>query len=190
MNGQVLWASEEPDLLWALRGAGGSFGGTFDILGPSVSSKLLVSTFGGRSDRQLTDQQTVVTSFKLRAYRYTQSIFAGPIYVPKDTLPEIARAAENFTQRSNDGKLGMFLMSLGGTQEMVVIHAFDAHGEEHGRSADGFGWALGLKGAVDETKLMNLRGVADLQGEESETSLVGKNQRLIVEQHSSDTRRV
>lgn len=27
LDGTVLWASEEPDLLWALRGAGASFGG-------------------------------------------------------------------------------------------------------------------------------------------------------------------
>ena len=96
--------------------------------------------------------------------------------MPKDTLSELAQAAENFTQRLNDGKLGMFISTLGRREDMVVIHAFDAHGEEHGRSADGFGWALGLKGAVDETKLMNLRGVADLQGEESESSLLEKNQ--------------
>ena len=36
MNGQILWASEEPDLLWALRGGSGSFGGTFEILGQSM----------------------------------------------------------------------------------------------------------------------------------------------------------
>jgi len=27
LDGSVLWASEDPDLIWALRGAGASFGG-------------------------------------------------------------------------------------------------------------------------------------------------------------------
>ncbi len=56
------------------------------------------------------------------------------------------------------------LESIGVDQDMLVVHTFDAHGEEHGRSDEGFGWALRLKGAVDGTKRMNLRGVADLQG--------------------------
>lgn len=112
-----------------------------------------------------------MTAFKLRAYRYTQSIYAGPIYLPKASLPEIGRAVADFTQRSHDEKMGMFLYVLkkeilqliGAHQDMLVVHAFDAHGEEHGRSEEGFGWALKLKGAVDMTKSMNLKGVADLQ---------------------------
>ena len=114
-----------------------------------------------------------MTAFKLRAYRYSQSIFAGPIFLPKVTLPEIGRAVADFTQRSHDGKVAMFLYvlkkellkSMGVEQDMLVVHAFDSHGEEHGRSIEGFGWALGLKGAIDGTKIMNLKGVADLQGE-------------------------
>ena len=53
-----------------------------------------------------------MAAFKLRAYRYTQSIYAGPIYLPKDSLPEIARAVADFTQRSHDEKMGMFLYVL------------------------------------------------------------------------------
>ena len=128
--------------------------------------------------RWLTRQNIVVTAFRLRAYRYTQSIFAGPIYLPKNSLSEVARAVANFTQHSHDAKLGMFLYvlkkdllpSFGVSQDMVVVHALDDQGEEHGRSDEGFGWALKLKGAVDGTKAMNLKAVADMQGKTSSIS--------------------
>ena len=116
---------------------------------------------------------TAVTKFRLKAYPYTQSIFAGPIYLPKTALSEVAQAVADFTQRSHDKKLGMFLYvlkkellaSMGGGEDKIILHAFDAHGEEHGRSDEGFGWALKLKDAEDKTSTMNLKGVADLQGE-------------------------
>lgn len=127
--------------------------------------------------RVLKYKRKVVTSFKLRAYPYTQSIYAGQILLPKNKVPEIARAVADFTQRSHDSKLGMFLYVLKAEllekllknsnvkEDMLVVHAFDAHGEEHGRSDDGFGWALRLEGAIDETTTMNLKGVADLQSQ-------------------------
>lgn len=114
-----------------------------------------------------------MTAFKLRAYPCKEPIFAGPIYLPRTSLEELAKAAAAFTQRSNDAKMGMFLYvvkkelrpSMGASQDMLVVHAFDANGEKHGRSDEGFGWALKLEGARDETRQMNLKGMADLQGE-------------------------
>lgn len=56
-------------------------------------------------------------------------------------------------------------IALGIDQDMIVVHAFDAYGEKHGRSEEGFRWALEMEGIIDNTAVMNLRGVADLQGE-------------------------
>ena len=66
------------------------------------------------------------------------------------------------------------LQSIGISQDMLVVHAFDAHGEEHGWSDEGFGWALKLKGAVAGTKAMNLKAVADMQGKTGSVSLIWK----------------
>ncbi|KAJ5558519.1 hypothetical protein N7535_008734 [Penicillium sp. DV-2018c] len=53
------------------------------------------------------------------------------------------------------------LESIGAEEDTLVIHAFDANGEVHGREA--FKWALELPGAIDQTGLTTLKGVADLQ---------------------------
>lgn len=45
---------------------------------------------------------------------------------------------------------------------MLVVHAFDGLGEEHGRKA--FDWALGVPGAIDRTGLKSLCQIAELQG--------------------------
>ncbi|KAB8259403.1 FAD-binding domain-containing protein [Aspergillus pseudonomiae] len=136
-DGSVVWASTEPDLLWALRGGGGGFG--------------------------------VLAQVKLRVFRYPQNVWAGPILVPRERLEEVAEGIENFIAQPVDPKITMFLYvvkgrlleSIGTDSDMLVIHSFDANGEEHGRKA--FRWALDIPGAIDQTKITTLAGVANLQ---------------------------
>ena len=47
--------------------------------------------------------------------------------------------------------------------DMIVLHVFDALGEEHGRSDEAFGWALKLPGSVDHTEVKSLLGVSLMQ---------------------------
>ncbi len=56
------------------------------------------------------------------------------------------------------------LAFMGVKEDMLMIQAFDASGEEHGRGSDGFAWALACPGAVDKTKIQSLSGLAKLQG--------------------------
>ncbi|KAE8372683.1 FAD-binding domain-containing protein [Aspergillus bertholletiae] len=136
-DGSVVWASREPELLWALRGGGGGFG--------------------------------VVVQVVLRAFPYPQNIWAGPIMIPRQQLQLVAERIARFFSEPVDPKIGMFLYfvkkdllaSLGADSGMLVIHAFDAHGEAHGRAS--FQWALDIPGAVDRTKITTLAGVAELQ---------------------------
>jgi hypothetical protein len=87
---------------------------------------------------------------------------------------QVAKGIVAMDKRKRDPKVAMFLYVMrkellkfiGADDDMLVVHAYDALGEEHGRSEAGFKWALDLPGAVDSTKVMNLRGVAKLQGNE------------------------
>ena len=69
-----------------------------------------------------------------------------------------------------DPKVAMFLYVMrkellafiGADTDMLVVHAFDALGEEHGRKE--FAWALEMEGMVDQTRGgMTLRDMALLQ---------------------------
>ncbi|RDW63189.1 FAD-binding oxidoreductase [Aspergillus mulundensis] len=149
-DGSVLWASSEPELLWALRGGGGGFG--------------------------------VITHVILKAFPYPQDIWAGPILVPRARLDDVASGIAAFLAKPVDPKITMFLYVVKGkvlasilgakgttnaedtdtAREMLVIHAFDARGEDHGRES--FAWALRIPGAIDQTCCMPLAEVASLQG--------------------------
>lgn len=112
----------------------------------------------------------MVTAFRLRARPYSQKVWSGPIYIPRSSLNEIVKGAVGLAKKELDPKVGMFMYllertimkSLGADDDMVVVHCFDALGEEHGRNE--FKWALDIPGSMDGTKVMNLRQVASLQG--------------------------
>jgi hypothetical protein len=55
------------------------------------------------------------------------------------------------------------LLGIESKTDMLVVMAYDAYGEEHGRSEEGFKWAIETPGAIDSTRLMSLREFADLQ---------------------------
>ncbi|KAL4795894.1 FAD-binding domain-containing protein [Aspergillus venezuelensis] len=140
-DGSVVWASQEPEgesgLLWALRGGGGGFG--------------------------------VITQLKLRVFTYPEKIWAGPILIPRERLEDVAEGIAAFLSEPVDPKITMFLYivkgklleSIGTDSDMLVIHAFDANGEEHGR--DCFSWALEIPGAIDQSRVTDLADVAGLQ---------------------------
>ncbi|KAL3491868.1 FAD binding domain-containing protein [Aspergillus germanicus] len=137
-NGSIVWASSEPELLWALRGGGGGF--------------------------------CVIVSAILRVFPYPQDIWAGPILVPRGQLETVADGLTGFLSRDPDPKVTMFLYvmkkkllaSLGDIDsDMLVIHAYDANGEAHGRES--FRWALSIPGAIDQTKVTTFTGVIELQ---------------------------
>ncbi|OQV09007.1 FAD binding domain-containing protein isoform 1 [Cladophialophora immunda] len=151
VDGTILWASEEPDLLWALRGTNGAF--------------------------------AVVTRFKLRARKYEPRIWGGYIFIPKTELRAVVQGIAAMDAKPPNPKvaLGLFVMRkeqlihIGAKEDMLMILAFDALGETHGRGDDGFGWALDCPGAVDTTKIIDLSGMAKLQGS------VGKRASLFFE---------
>ncbi|KAJ6149295.1 hypothetical protein N7471_000494 [Penicillium samsonianum] len=135
-DGRILWASTEPELLWALRGGGGSFG------------------------------DTVLVEVKLRVYPYPNKIYSGTISYPREAFSVVAKAISRFTSECKDPKMAMHIFALdlslghyvGDTPKPGIgLQVFDAHGETHGRGTEGFGWALDIEGAIDETSSMTIR---------------------------------
>lgn len=134
-DGRVLWASEEPDLMWALRGGGGNFGG-----------QLIQSN---TATMQLTECE-VVTALKFRARPYPPRVFSGFIFIPYSSLRETSKGVATMAARPADPKVAMHVSNgiNPGARPDIAIFMYDANGEKHARSEEGFAWALRLPGAV------------------------------------------
>lgn len=140
MDGSVLWASSDPELLWALRGGGGRFG--------------IVTAFKLKAYKY---PRTVYSGMILFG-REALPILAKevPKFADENTDPKVAMHfyCLDMTQGAFVGK-----PSVPGLGLLV----YDAHGEEHGRNT-AFKWALDIPGAIDTTKAMSYREVNQLSG--------------------------
>ncbi|KAK1530072.1 uncharacterized protein CCOS01_05175 [Colletotrichum costaricense] len=141
-DGTVVMASQEPGLLWSLRGGGGGFG--------------------------------IITKVLLRAHPYPTEIWSGIVLLPRHLLAQMIDEVVKFNHSTPHPKVNyfMYLMpqqllhtvlekpepDLGDT---VIFHLYDALGEEHGRAT--FGWILEKPGAIDQTRVTNMKGVLDMQ---------------------------
>ena len=113
----------------------------------------------------------VVTAFKLRVYPCRQDIYSGWIHYPKSSLPALARAVSEFASRGDtDHKMSLqlstrsFVPVPAGSPPGCSMVIVDENGEEHGRSEQGFKWALDIEGAVDKTRIMTMREANGLMG--------------------------
>jgi hypothetical protein len=118
------------------------------------------------------DYPKVATMFKMRARRYNEQIWSGPIYLPKEHMKQVIKHVVAMDKPSTSLKIAMFcylmqkdkLKFIGAEEDCIVIHVVDGEGEAHGRSSEGFKWALDMPGAIDKTQVVGIKGVAAMQG--------------------------
>ncbi|KAF2740985.1 cysteine desulfurase [Polyplosphaeria fusca] len=137
MNGEVLWASQDPELLWALRGGGGRFG--------------VVTAFKFKAHKY---PQKIYSGMILFPHEALETLATQvPDFADRNTDPKVAMHfyCLDLTNGAFVGK-----PSVPG----LAVLVYDAHGEEHGREV--FKWALDIPGATDTTAAMSYKQVNEL----------------------------
>ncbi|KAH0363446.1 cysteine desulfurase, partial [Aureobasidium melanogenum] len=135
LDGSIIWASEEPDLLFALRGGGHEFA--------------IVTAF-----------KLKVYKYSQNIYSGSIKFPRSALREVAKGVEEFSRRMEEWPGTAmylynTDLMEGSFIGAA--AQPGIAIWLFDPEGEEHGRKI--FGWAFKIDGVVDETKVMNLRQV-------------------------------
>ena len=94
-------------------------------------------------------------------------------FYPYSSLAEISKCVAMMHARPADPKVAMHVLNRGsglgeppqGAHPGIAIMMFDANGEEHGRSEEGFAWAFRIPGVVEvsttETTLRNMNALAE-----------------------------
>ena len=141
LNGDIIWASQEPELLYALRGGGHEFAivTAFKLKVYQYPQDIYTGSISfPRSS--LPELAQAVTRFAAKMDEYPRTAF---FLYNLDLMEGAWIGAE-----PNPG---------------IGIWLFDANGEEHGR--DAFKWALEIDGAIDKTKVAPLRDVTRYGGQ-------------------------
>jgi FAD/FMN-containing dehydrogenase len=134
LDGSVIWASTEPDLMWALRGGGGSFGVV-------TAFKMRVYKY----PNQIFCGQIVYPPDALADVARETAAFAARCDDPKVAMHLYCLDMTAGTYAGKEPKPGL------------AICPYDANGPEHGRSDKGFKWAFDIPGAIDMTKTTTFR---------------------------------
>lgn len=90
------------------------------------------------------------------------------LFYPYSSLPALSKALHTLHLRPADPRVALHIVARGagmgeppgGARPNVAIIAYDAHGAEHARSADGIGWAWEIDGVQEvQAKMMTVREV-------------------------------
>ncbi|KAI4717934.1 FAD binding domain-containing protein [Aureobasidium sp. EXF-10727] len=135
LDGSVVWASEEPDLLFALRGGG--------------SEIAIVTAFKLKVYRYSQEIYSGSIHYPRSALEEVAKGVEG-FAKRMEEWPGAAMYLYNL-----DLMEGSFIGAA--AQPGIAIWLFATKGEEHGREI--FDWAFKIEGAVDKTKVMSLRQV-------------------------------
>lgn len=131
-DGQIKWASEDPELLWAMRGTAGGF---------AIATHFKI---------------------RAHHFPENGRIWGGPIMIPRNKVPEAAKGISSMIEKDKKGEISektaifVYVMRaeqmafIGVTEDVMVVHAYDGRGEKAGREA--FRWALEIDGAIDQTR--------------------------------------
>ena len=94
--------------------------------------------------------------------------------VDRKWLPDLTRDIEAFVASAPHPRINFFLYHVPkrllhlvheapepDAGDIIPLHVYDEFGEAHGREA--FKWALEKPGALDRTRVTNMRGILDMQ---------------------------
>ncbi|KAJ5484200.1 FAD binding domain-containing protein [Penicillium diatomitis] len=143
-DGRVVKASEEPSLLWALRGSGGGFG---------IMTKVFLRAH--YYPTKIWTGMILVPKEELVAVAQQIAEFVSKPQHPKISVMMYSVRYQLLHTILNEHDL----KAVNG--DMIAIHVYDACGERHGREA--FSWALDIPGAIDRTTVVDMKGVVDMQ---------------------------